>query len=41
LLYVGTNLQVHNDGDEEEVGAHLHHCHTSFCDPLTFSLFVF
>jgi len=29
LLYVGTNPQVHNDGndggDEEEVGAHLHH----------------
>jgi len=29
LLYVGTNPHVHNDGDgcgdEEEVGAHLHH----------------
>ena len=25
FLYVGTNPQVHNDGDEEEVGAHLHH----------------
>jgi len=25
LLYVRTNRQVHNDGDEEEVGAHLHH----------------
>jgi len=26
LLYVGTNPQVHNDGgDEEEVGANLHH----------------
>ena len=25
LLYVGTNPQVHNDGDEEEVRAHLHH----------------
>ena len=25
LLYVGTNPQVHNDGDEEEEGAHLHH----------------
>jgi len=29
LFYVGTNPQVHNDGndggDEEEVGAHLHH----------------
>ena len=29
LLYVGNNPQVHNDGhnggDEEEVGAHLHH----------------
>jgi len=26
LLYVGTNPQVHDDGgDEEEVGAHLHH----------------
>ena len=28
LFYVGTNLQVHNDGDdggdEEKVGAHLH-----------------
>jgi len=25
LLYVGTNPQVHSDGDEEEVGANLHH----------------
>ena len=25
LLYVGTNPQVHNDGDEEEVAANLHH----------------
>jgi len=29
FLYVGSNLQVHNDGDdggdEEEGGAHLHH----------------
>ena len=25
LFYVGTNPQVHNDGDEEEVGANLHH----------------
>jgi len=25
LLYVGTNPHVHNDGDEEEVGANLHH----------------
>jgi len=25
LLYVGINPQVHNDGDEEEVRAHLHH----------------
>ena len=25
LLYVGTNPQVHNNGDEEEVGANLHH----------------
>ena len=25
FLYVGTNPQVHNDGDEEEVGANLHH----------------
>jgi len=25
LLYVGTNPHVHNVGDEEEEGAHLHH----------------
>jgi len=25
LFYVDTNPQVHNVGDEEEVGAHLHH----------------
>jgi len=25
LLYVDTNPQVYNDGDEEEVCAHLHH----------------
>ena len=25
FLYVGTNPQVHDDGDEEEEGAHLHH----------------